>query len=155
MITLVGDLAETFNAVTILSGLTAGFLFGLFAFLPLVRILIPPTPPPPPPSPRTAFIAAFFVLFVLLGAVLLVFYVEQIAAEAVQHNGAVSVRAIGRFLTFLFFLFAMCVGVGLTVWREARAAIKATQDVAVRSADLRDRSDASDNSVPHTEGESK
>lgn len=109
---------ETFNLVTVVTGIVTGAMFGFFAFLPLVRLLAPDGPPPQ--TARQAFAYTLVVLFIVLGAVLTVFYAEQIVTEVVV-RGQLSMRAVGRYLAFLVFLLAFSVGVGYAVFREFRS----------------------------------
>lgn len=112
---------ETFNPLTILSALVTGFMFGWLAFLPFVRALIGDGAQPAQTA-RQAFWLTFSVTFLTVGAVVTVFYTEQITTELVAVNGfdPLPWRAFGRYLTFVVYLLCFSAGVAFTVWREYR-----------------------------------
>lgn len=110
---------DTFNIVTLASGVICGFAFGYWAFLPLIRSMVPDNGAPPP-SARQAFWFTFAILWVVLGAFVFVFYAQQIVSEIVVTH-LVAWRAIGRYAAFLIFLTAFAFGVAVQVRNEYNA----------------------------------
>lgn len=104
-----------------------GALFGLFAFMPLIRRVVPDEGSRPA-SAREAFFGTFLVIAFVIGAIVAVFYSEQIVTEIIvavaiagtDAPGALPWRAVGRFLTFLVFDVVFALGVATAVWREYR-----------------------------------
>jgi hypothetical protein len=124
--TVVDDLFLTLNAITVTTAIVTGLLFGKFAFVPLIRRVVPAGDNPQPLTPLSAFWGTFGVIAFLLGVVVTVFYAEQIVTEivvalALLGQGIVEAlpfRALGRYLAFITFTLAFACGVAWDVYVE-------------------------------------
>jgi len=115
------DIFDTFNVVTVLTAAISGGLFGFFGLAPMIDALMPHTSTTLSPT-RAAWLT-FVVTIVIVGAVVSVFYVEQITTEILTGEPLVW-RAVGRFITFAVFLLAFAGAAALDVYRTAKRATR-------------------------------
>jgi hypothetical protein len=120
----VDSLFITFNPVTVVTAVVAGLLFGYFAFMPLVRLVID-SQEQTAGTRREAAVSSFVIIAFIVGAIVTVFYAEQLGTEVavgvaingVQPFEALPWRGLGRYLTFLVFDVAFAFAVAMSVWR--------------------------------------